>query len=240
MCVNTRYINSTRGTSSNRKRRTTQINLQHQREEEPQTLNAPEYCSQRTCIICDKKQKRLRGYIRYEKLVKCLRSDADTSTKKPQEIEVTGRVQVDLRTREAYYHESCPRKPHGQSYKTYASSSKGRQQYCYKEESYPWGCFQPYPDFHNPKYIKTEDRTIGAAQAEKMTMQQEWCCSYKQEKYLDFHNPKYIKTEEENSRYVWYKDKLSQTDFYKHLQCAVAFFPSMFFHNYFFSTDQVR
>ena len=100
---------------------------------------------------------------------------------------------MDLRTREAYYHESCPRKPHGQSYKTYASSSKGRQQYCYKEESYPWGCFQPYPDFHNPKYIKTEDRTIGAAQAEKMTMQQEWCCSYKQEKYLDFHNPKYIK-----------------------------------------------
>ena len=78
-------------------------------------------------------------------------------------------------------------------HKNYASSSKGRQQYCYKEESCPWECFQPYSDFHNPKYIKTEDRTIGAAQAEKMTMLQEWCCSYKQEKYLDFHNPKYIK-----------------------------------------------
>ena len=45
--------------------------------------------------------------------MKCLTSDAETSTKQAatqaQEMEVTGRVQEDLRVREAYYHESCRR-----------------------------------------------------------------------------------------------------------------------------------
>ena len=75
-------------------------------------LKAPEYCSQPThASFVTKKQKRLRGCTRYEKLVKCLTSDAETSTKQAdtqaQEIEVIGRVQEDLRAREAYYHESC-------------------------------------------------------------------------------------------------------------------------------------
>ena len=60
-----------------------------------------------TCIICDRKQKRFRGCTRYEKRVKCLTSDAETYNKQAQEVEVIGRVQVDLRAREAYYDESC-------------------------------------------------------------------------------------------------------------------------------------
>ena len=43
--------------------------------------------------------------------MKCLTSDAETSIKQAatqaQEMEVIGRVQGDLRAREAYYHESC-------------------------------------------------------------------------------------------------------------------------------------
>ena len=45
--------------------------------------------------------------------MECLTSDAETSTKQAatqaQEIEVTSRVQEDLRAREAYYYESCRR-----------------------------------------------------------------------------------------------------------------------------------
>ena len=66
-----------------------------------------------TCIICDKKQRRLRRCTRCEKLVKCLTNDAETSFKQAatqtQEIEVIGRVQEDLRARKAYYHELCRR-----------------------------------------------------------------------------------------------------------------------------------
>ena len=44
---------------------------------------------------------------RYEKLVKCLTSDAETSIKQAatqaQDMEVIGRVQEDLRARETYY-----------------------------------------------------------------------------------------------------------------------------------------
>ena len=55
----------------------------------------------------------MRGCIWYEKLVKSLMSDAETyvsqAATQAQEIEVMGRVQVDLRARDAYYHESCRR-----------------------------------------------------------------------------------------------------------------------------------
>ena len=63
------------------------------------------------CIICDKKQKRLLRYTRYEQLVKRLRSDAEISIKQAatqaEEIEVIGRIYLNLRAREAYYYESC-------------------------------------------------------------------------------------------------------------------------------------
>ena len=77
----------------------------------------------------------------------------------------------------------------------------------------------------------TEDRTIGASQAEKMTMLREWYCSYKQAKYPDFHNPKYIKqklkrrTADTSGTKINSVKKFSISTY----NMRLLFFPSMFF-----------
>ena len=159
-----------------------------------------------TCIICDKKQKRLRGCTRYEKLVKCLTSDAETSIKQAatqaQEIEVIGRVQEDLRARETYYHESCRQ--------SRLVKVKRRTQAAPKEDSNTAKKKAAHEDAFSHVCGYIEDRIISASQVERMTMLREWFCSYMQEKHPDYYNPNYTtqKTEEENSNSVWHKEKV--------------------------------
>ena len=140
-----------------------------------------------TCIICDKKQKRLRGCNRYEKLVKCLTSDAETSVKQAatqaQEIEVIGRVQEDLRARETYYHESCRQ--------SRLVKVKRRTQAAPKEDSNTAKKKAAYEDAFSHVCGYIEDQIIGAFQVERMTMLRERFCSYMQEKHPDYYNPNY-------------------------------------------------
>ena len=140
-----------------------------------------------TCIICDKKQKRLRGCTRYEKLVKCLTSDAETSIKQAatqaQDMEVIGRVQEDLRAREAYYYESCRR--------NLLVKAKRRMQAAPKEDGNTAKKKAAYEDAFSHVCGYIEDRIIGASQVERMTMLRERFCSYMQEKHPDYYNPNY-------------------------------------------------
>ena len=63
-----------------------------------------------TCIFCNKGRKKVRG--EYENLVKCVTEKAEQSIKtvaeEVQDFELLGNISgVDLRAREAKYHESC-------------------------------------------------------------------------------------------------------------------------------------
>ena len=102
------------------------------------------YCSQQTCkirIICDMKQRQSCGCTRCDKLVKCLMGGAGPKIKTL--IEVIGWVQVDLRDREGYYHESClcgplckaktvkrrmPATPEDDSIRTYGALTKPEEE----------------------------------------------------------------------------------------------------------------
>ena len=135
------------------------------------------------------------------KLVKRLTSDLETSIKQAaaqvQEIEVTGRVYLNLRAREAYCHKSCQQ--------NLVVKAKRRLQAAPKEDSNTAKKKAGYEDAFSNVCGYSGDRIIGASEVERMTMLREWFSSYMQEKHPDFCN---TKTEEETNKYVWYRDKV--------------------------------
>ena len=133
------------------------------------------------------------------KLVKRLTSDSETPNKQAaaqvQEIEVTGRVYLNLRAREAYYHKSCQQ--------NLVVKAKRHMQAAPKEDGNTAKKKAAYEDAFSHVCGYSEDKIIGASEVERMTMLREWFCSNMQEKHPNFYN---TKTEEENSNYVWYRD----------------------------------
>ena len=106
--------------------------------------------------------------------MECLTSDAETSTKQAatqaQEIEVTSRVQEDLRAREAYYYESCRR--------NLLVKAKRRMQAAPTEDSDTAKKKAADEDAFRHVCGHIEDRIICASKVERMTMLRERFCSY--------------------------------------------------------------
>ena len=100
------------------------------------------------------------------KLVKRLTSDLETSIKQAaaqvQEIEVTGRVYLNLRAREAYCHKSCQQ--------NLVVKAERRLQAAPKEDSNTSKKKATYEDAFSNVCGYSEDRIIGASEVERMTM----------------------------------------------------------------------
>jgi len=137
-----------------------------------------------TCIICDKKGKKLHGSTKREKLVKCETKAAEKSIKEyalsRNVVDVIGRVQyLDLVAREAHYHETCRRD---------LVRDVGRHA---QRDKTPTAMKAAYGEAFNSICEYVEESVIAQAQVERLTMLHERFLAIMQEKHPEFYNPNY-------------------------------------------------